>query len=156
MTDHLNRRACLGAVLTAGAAVALPAAAASTDGPALAGRSHFYARPEFRDPLSDCFTRVLGCPPPRVLPVPGFPQPILAFNFPGGGSVSVEFTPEALDPAQMRHGAWLELRSPDAPALQKAVLAAGLPQIRYAATSAFYFAAPGGQVFSIVKPPVAP
>jgi hypothetical protein len=55
----------------------------------------------------------------------------------------------------MRHGAWLELRSPDADALQKAVLAAGLPQVHYAATNAFYFASPGGQVFSIIKPPVA-
>ena len=153
MTDRLNRRACLGVGLAAGTSLAVPAVAAAPAGLALAGRSHFFARPEYREALSACLTKVLGCPPPRVLPVPGFPEPILAFNFPSGGSVSIEFTPSALDPEQMRHGAWLELRSPDAEALQKAVLAAGLSQVRYAATPAFYFAAPGGQVFSIVKPP---
>ena len=76
--------------------------------------------------------------------------PILAFAFSGGGSVSVEFTPEAPDTVGARRGAWLELRSPEAMRLQAKVLAAGLDRIVYPATKAFYFAAPGGQVFSLV------
>ena len=155
MPQRPNRRVCLCTLAMAGASAALPAAVAGTAEVSLAARSHFSVRPEFRAAWSDCFTEVLGCPAPRVLPVPGFPEPILAFNFPGGGSVSVEFTPDGLDPLQMRRGAWLELRCENAEALQRAVLAAGLPQVRYPATGAFYFAVPGGQVFSIVKPRTA-
>jgi hypothetical protein len=117
----------------------------------LGDRAHFLARPEFRDALVGCLSKVLGCGEPAVLPAHDPAGPILAFRFPGGGSVSVQFTAGALDEASARRGAWLELRCPDPSALKAAVLAAGLPQIRYAATTTFYFAAPGGQVFGVVR-----
>jgi hypothetical protein len=151
MVESLDRRAWLGRALIAGAVVTAPTFADAEEGPALGARSHFYAKPQYRQALSDCFTKALGCPAPRALTPRRLAEPILAFSFPGGGSVSVEFTSEALDPAEMRHGAWLEIRSSDSRALQHAVLAAGLPQVTYAATNGFYFAAPGGQVFGIVR-----
>jgi len=150
VTPSISRRALAGTALGAGAAGV--ATTAQTTGASLGARSHFYARPQFRDALAHCLTSILGCTQ-TILPVPGFPEPILAFSFPGGGSVSVEFTPDALDEIQMRRGAWLEVRSEDPKGLQAAILAAGLVQIHYPATRIFYFAVPGGQVFSIVAAP---
>jgi hypothetical protein len=48
-------------------------------------------------------------PPGREDRVARLPEPVLAFTFPGGGSVSMEFTEDALDGKQARRGAWLEL-----------------------------------------------
>jgi hypothetical protein len=45
-------------------------------------------------------------------------------------------------------GARLELQTDDPAALRDKVLAAGLPEITHAGHD-FYFAAPGGQVFSV-------
>lgn len=148
MSDAFNRRGCIGVALAAAAAPALAESTAA--GAALGARSHFYAQPQFRAQLVECLTRVLGCVGPRELKASGLSDPILAFNFPGGGSVSVEFTTEALTPSAMRRGAWLEIRTSDPKTLEKAVLAAGLPQVRYV-TPTFYFEAPGGQVFGIVQ-----
>jgi hypothetical protein len=77
------------------------------------------------------------------------PEPILAFRFPGGGSLSVEFTEDALDEPQARHGAWLEVSVDDPAALKQRVLEAGLPQVKYGPTGRFYFVVPGGQVVGI-------
>ena len=63
----------------------------------------------------------------------------------------MEFPDRALDEAQARRGAWLELKPADPDALEAAVRAAGLPQIAYAATTTFYFAVPSGQVFGIAR-----
>lgn len=117
----------------------------------LGNRAHCYARPIHRDALIRCFVDVLGCSGPMTLPAPGRPDAILAFGFPGGGSISIDLTDDALDPDQARRGAWLELRTPDATGLRQRVLAAGFEQVHYAATNGFYFAAPGGQVFGIVQ-----
>jgi hypothetical protein len=98
-----------------------------------------------------CFSEVLGCGAPMTLPANGAVGPIVAFRFPGGGAVSVEFTPDALSERQARRGAWLELKPSDPEALEAAVKAAGLAQVSYAATTTFYFAVPGGQVFGIAR-----
>jgi hypothetical protein len=148
MDVHINRRHCLGAALAVASAPQAQAAESTTS---LGNRAHFLARPEFRDALVTCFSNVLRCGEATVLPTHDPAGPILAFKFPGGGSVSVQFTAGALDEASARRGAWLEIRSADPAALQGAVLAAGLPQIRYPATTTFYFAAPGGQVFGIAR-----
>lgn len=118
---------------------------------ALANRVHFYARPAMRAALIRLFVDVLGCAGPIALPARGQPDAILAFSFPGGGSISVDFTDDALTDEQARHGAWLELRAADAQALQQKVLDAGFERVHYTATQAFYFAAPGGQVFAITQ-----
>lgn len=118
---------------------------------ALTNRAHFQARPEYRDALVRCFSEVLGCGAPMNLPAGGAVGPIVAFRFPGGGAISVEFTPDALGEQQARHGAWLELKPADPDALEAAVMTAGLPQVIYAATTTFYFAVPGGQVFGIAR-----
>lgn len=117
----------------------------------LANRAHFYARPEYRDALTRCFVDVLGCAAPMRLPARGQPDAILAFNFPDGGSISVDFADDALDAGQARHGAWLELRAAEAKELQQRVIDAGLERVHYQVTNGFYFAAPGGQVFAIVQ-----
>ncbi len=82
----------------------------------------------------------------------GLPEPIFAFRFPGGGSLSVEFTGDALDHTAALRGAWLEIRTNDPASLKQKILDAGLSQVVYPATNTFYFAAPGGQVFGIVSP----
>ena len=84
------------------------------------------------------------------LRAPGLAEPILAWRFPGGGALSVEFTDAALDDEQAARGAWLEVWAEDPEALRKTVLDAGLKQVRYSATNTFYFTAPGGQIFGIV------
>jgi hypothetical protein len=101
-------------------------------------------------------TTVVGCPAPVALNVAAMAEPLLAFRFPAGGSFSVEFTERALDEGQARYGAWLEIRVADVPAVKDKILRAGLQQVHYPATSTFYFAAPGGQVFGIVPLPTPP
>ena len=117
---------------------------------ALVNRAHILAKPRIKEQLESCFTTVLGCGAPARLEVPGLPEPILAFRFPGGGSLSVEFTEEALDEQHAGRGAWLELSVDDPAALKQRVLDAGLPQVKYSPTGRFYFAVPGGQVVGIV------
>jgi hypothetical protein len=122
----------------------------TNDALALGNRAHFTARPEFRDKLVWCFSTLLRCGPPVSLVAPGLAEPILAFRFPGGGSVSIEFSEAALDEAAARRGAWLEIQTDDPDGLSKRILEAGLPRVEYFATTTFYFAAPGGQVFGII------
>jgi hypothetical protein len=135
--------------LAAAAAAAIPASAEV--GLAFSNRAHIFALPGAKEKLIWCFSTVLGCGAPVSLRVPEFAEPLLAFRFPGGGALSVEFTEDALDDAQMRRGAWLEIWSDDPAALKKKVLDAGLSQVTYAATNTFYFAAPGGQVLGVVS-----
>ena len=70
------------------------AAAEAGEGPILAfsNRAHFFAPPKVKDKLIWCFRDVLGAGEPAVLNAPGLPVPILAFRFPGSGSISVELT----------------------------------------------------------------
>jgi hypothetical protein len=116
----------------------------------LGSRAHLTVQSQFKSPFVEFFSSTLGCGPPVELRTPALSEPILAFRFPGGGSLSVEFSPDAPDERQLRRGAWLELRTDNVGDTIRRVLAAGAPQVTYAATSTFYFAAPGGQVFGIV------
>jgi hypothetical protein len=117
---------------------------------ALNNRVHIVARPGAKDQLVRCFSTVLGCGAPARLPVPGLPEPILAFRFPDGGSLSVEFTEDALDERRARRGAWLEVQTDDPAALKRKILEAGLTQVPHIASDTFYFVVPGGQVMAIV------
>lgn len=111
---------------------------------ALSQRVHIFARPASRYRLTEFFTTILGC---KALMSPA--APVLTFAFSNGASLSVEFTDDALDEQQARRGAWLELQSNDAPALQQQILAAGYPRLPYAGNDYFYCQAPGGQVLRI-------
>jgi|SRR5271165_4044855 len=142
----LNRRVFLG-----GAAASAASALAAEPGLAFSNRAHIFARPSVKEKLTWCFTTVLGCGTPVSLNAPGLTEPILAWRFPGGGSLSVEFTEDALDERQARYGAWLEIWSSDPTDLSKRILGAGLTQVHYGPTNTFYFAVPGGQVFGVVS-----
>ena len=118
---------------------------------AMGNRAHILVRPQVKEELTRCFANVLGCGAPAILKVPSLAEPILAFRFPNGGSVSFEFTEDAPDEQQARRGAWLEVRTDDPTALKKRVLEAGLMQVRHPATPTFYFVVPGGQVLGVVS-----
>ena len=120
---------------------------------ALGNSVHIYARTESREQLVRCFTDILGGEAVASADAPGLPAPILAFRFPGGGALSVEFVADALDERQARRGAWLEVRVADPAAVQRKVLAAGLPRLTHPGNDHFYFAAPGGQVLRVVRAP---
>ena len=152
MSQTNRRRFLEGAVVAAAGAVGVPAAAQES-APVLAigNRTHIFVRPSAKEKLIWCFGTILGCGSPAILNAPGLSEPMLAFKFPNGGSLSVEVTEDALEEQLVRRGAWLEIWSNDPAALKKKVLDAGLPQVHYEATNTFYFAAPGGQVFGIVS-----
>ncbi len=114
---------------------------------ALANRVHLYARPNVKDQLIRLFENSLGCGSPISTNAPGIAEPILAWNFPNGGSLSVEFTPEALDEQQARHGAWLELLAEDPTVITSRLEKAGLIKVDYLGRQ--YFVLPGGQVVHI-------
>jgi hypothetical protein len=140
----INRRVFLGGAAAVAAVSAQP-------GLAIGNRTHIFALPSVKEKLTWCFSTVLGCGNPAVLNAPGLSEPILAWKFPGGGSLSVEFTGDALDEHQAQRGAWLEIWAADPIALKKTILDAGLPQVHYGPTNTFYFAAPGGQVIGVVS-----
>ncbi len=112
---------------------------------ALSNRVHFFARPEARDGLIQFFTDVLGCEATMWRGTS-----ILLVRFPNT-NLTVDFTDDAPDEQQARHGAWLELKPDDPAALKQKVMAAGLPQVEYS-TGRFYFQSPGGQVWGIAEP----
>jgi hypothetical protein len=119
---------------------------------ALSNSIHIYARPDSKEKLLEFFTSILGLEARTVPPyVVGSPEPMCAFAFSNGASLSVEFTEDALDAQQAQRGAWLELRTDDAMELQQKVLAFGLKRVVHPYTPFFYIQAPGGQVFRIVS-----
>jgi hypothetical protein len=153
MESHqIDRRTCIAGVAAVACLGGYGASAAEAGGVsnAFSNRAHLFVHPQHKDKLTWCFTTILGAREPMSLPVPGLAEPMLAFSFPGGGSVSVEFTKDALDEQRARFGAWLEVRTPEPQALRDKILAAGLPQVHYPYTTTFYFAAPGGQVIGIL------
>ena len=115
---------------------------------ALSNRAHLFVRPSHKEALTRSLTTMLGCADPLRLAAPGLAEPVLAFEFPDGGSLSVEFTEDAPDEHEARHQAWLEVRSDDPSALRERVLGAGLPEVRHFGHN-FYFALPGGQVVGV-------
>jgi len=139
--------------LAAGAAVvaALPAIAEEgVTNLAFSNRAHLIAHPSVKEKLVWCFSTVLGCGAPLSLTAAGMAEPILAFRFPGGGSLSVEFGADALGEKSARCGAWLEIRASDPAAMKERILKAGLPQVAHPASNTFYFEVPGGQVIGLV------
>jgi len=114
----------------------------------LSNRVHMFANSATRDEFVDFFSDVLGCPAPTVVDVPRLGEPILVFEFPKGGSLSVEFS---ADTPEAKHGVWLELVAEDADELQAKIVQAGRPRVIHLGTEAFYFVAPGGQVMRIVS-----
>ena len=117
----------------------------------LSNRVHLFARPTSREKLMEFFTTILGREVLVSSDAAGMPTPVIAVEFPNGASLSVEFSEDALDERQARLGAWLELRTDDAPALKKKILEADLPRVEYFGNDYFYFQAPGGQVLRIVS-----
>ena len=118
---------------------------------ALSNAIHLYARPDTKEQFLEFFTSMLGLEAVASSDAVGSPEPIYAFEFSNGASLSVEFKEDALDDQQAQRGAWLELRTDDAVGLQQKVLAAGLPRVVHPYTPFFYVQAPGGQVFRIVS-----
>ena len=114
---------------------------------ALRNRVHLFTHPKNKEPLIDCFTRLLGC---TQIDAPNS----LAFQFVDGSAISVEFTEEvvdALDEQQARRGAWLELETDEPLTLKEQILASGYRQFEYRA-GFFYFQIPGGQVMRFKLP----
>ena len=122
---------------------------------ALSNSVHLYARPDAKEKFLEFFTSILGLEAVESSDALGSPEPIYAFAFSNGASLSVEFTEDALDDQQAQRGAWLELRTEDALGLEQKVLAAGLPRVVHPYTPFFYIQAPGGQVFRIVSSEVS-
>jgi hypothetical protein len=114
---------------------------------ALGSNAHIFAQPRRREQLRWCFGTVLGCPVAEV-DHPDMAEPMLVVRFPGGGNLSIEFTPDAPDDDQPRLGAWLELRAGDPASVMRAVLDQGLTEVKHPGHP-HYFMAPGGQVFTI-------
>jgi catechol 2,3-dioxygenase-like lactoylglutathione lyase family enzyme len=118
---------------------------------ALSNSIHLYARPDTKEKFLEFFTSVLGLEAIKSSDAVGSPEPIYAFAFANGASLSVEFTQDALSDQQAQRGAWLELRTDDAVGLQQKVQAFGLRRVVHPYTPFFYIQAPGGQVFRIVS-----
>ena len=118
---------------------------------ALSNSIHLYARPDTKEQLLEFFTSMLGLQAVESSDAVGSPEPIYAFAFSNGASLSVEFTEDALSDQLAQRGAWLELRTDDAVGLQQKVQAFGLPRVVHPYTPFFYIQAPGGQVFRIVE-----
>jgi hypothetical protein len=118
---------------------------------ALSNSIHLYARPDTKEQLLEFFISMLGLQAVESADAVGSPEPIYAFAFANGASLSVEFTEDALSDQQAQRGAWLELRTDDAVGLQQKVQAFGLPRVVHPYTPFFYIQAPGGQVFRIVS-----
>jgi len=118
---------------------------------ALSNSIHIYARPDTKEQLLAFFTSILGLQAVESADAVGSPEPIYAFAFSNGASLSVEFTQDALSDQQAQRGAWLELRTDDAVGLQQKVQAFGLKRVIHPYTPFFYIQAPGGQVFRIVS-----
>lgn len=118
---------------------------------ALSNSVHLYARPETKEKFLEFFTSILGLEALESSDASGSPMPIYFFKFSNGAGLSVEFTEDALDDERARRGAWLELRTDDAPGLQEKALAFGLSKVVHPYTPFFYVQVPGGQVFRIVS-----
>src|SRR5206468_3478873 len=104
-----------------------------------------------KEALTKCFADILACGLPLTLGPSGSTNSIIAFRFPGGGSVSFEFSTDALHERELRRGAWLEVRTDDIDALRQRIVDAGLEQVKHAATRTFYFVVPGGQVIGLAS-----
>jgi hypothetical protein len=89
---------------------------------ALSDRAHLFVRPSHQEALTRCLATVLGGGAPLRLDAPGLEEPVLAFELPDGGSVSVEFTEDTPDEPDGGRRAWLEVRSDDPSGLRELLI----------------------------------
>jgi hypothetical protein len=115
---------------------------------ALGSNAHVFAQPHRREELTRSLAAVAGDGAVRTVEFPGIAAPMLVVRFPGGGSLSIEFTADAPDADEPRLGAWLELRDEDPAAALQRALDAGLTRVQHPGHP-YYFMIPGGQVFTI-------
>lgn len=121
----------------------------------LGNNAHLFAKPHRRPELNWLFDTVLECGPVTTVQHPGMAEPMLLVRFPGGGALSIEFTENAEDADEPRHGLWLELRADDPPALMHKLLRSGVRAVEHPGHP-YYFMAPGGQVFTIASASESP
>jgi hypothetical protein len=114
----------------------------------LGNNAHMFAKPRRREELRRLFEDVLRIPTAAV-EHPGMAEAMLIVRFPQGGSLSIEFTPDAADADEPRLATWLELRAVEPPAAIEALSRAGIREVKHPGHP-YYFMAPGGQVFTIV------
>ena len=112
---------------------------------AVGDNAHFFAQPQRRTELAAALA-ALG--PLRTVEHPALPEPLLVIVPEGGGSLSVEFRPDAPDSDTPRLGAWLELRAENPAELFAALLRSGFTAVEHPAHE-HYVMAPGGQVFAL-------
>jgi hypothetical protein len=67
---------------------------------ALSNSIHIYARPDTKEKFLEFFTSILGLEAVTSSDAVGSPEPIYAFEFANGASLSVEFTEDALSDQQ--------------------------------------------------------
>ena len=117
----------------------------------LGNNTHIFARAQRREGLRYIFEELLRV---TVLTVqhPGMAETMLVVRFPNGGSLSIEFTPDAADSDEPRFDCWLELRSVEPRATIEILSGADIREVKHAGHP-YYFMAPGGQVFTIVQGP---
>ncbi|MHB8469520.1 MAG: hypothetical protein ACYDCH_07195 [Gaiellaceae bacterium] len=115
----------------------------------LSNQAHLFAHPSEREPLNYLFTEILGLAAGMSIDAPGYDEPVLAYRFANGASISVEFTQQLPHGGETSRGAWLELVVDDPGAVRRAVLDAGLQRVESTGNEHFYFEAPNGQVFRI-------
>lgn len=71
---------------------------------ALSNSIHIYARPDTKEQLLAFFTNILGLQAVESAVAVGSSEPIYAFAFANGASLSVEFTEDALSDQQAQRG----------------------------------------------------
>src|SRR5437773_12187110 len=77
----------------------------------LSNNVHVFAKPHRREAMRNLFEDLLQCGPVVTIEHPGMAEPMLIVHFPQGGSLSIEFTPDASDSEEPRLATWLELRA---------------------------------------------
>src|SRR5258707_5232672 len=75
---------------------------------ALSNSIHIYARPDTKEQLLAFFTSMLGLQAVESADAVGSPEPIYAFAFSNGASLSVEVTQDSLSDQQAKRGTWIE------------------------------------------------
>ncbi|TMC03393.1 MAG: hypothetical protein E6I39_07710 [Chloroflexi bacterium] len=116
----------------------------------LGNNVHVFAKPHRREAMRHLFEDLLQCGPVVTIEHPGMAEPMLIVRFPEGGSLSIEFTPDASDSEEPRLATWLELRTQEPITAIDALRSARIREVKHPGHP-FYFMAPGGLVFTIVS-----
>ena len=116
----------------------------------LGNNVHVFAKPHRREAMHRLFEDLLQCGPVVTIEHPGMAEPMLIVHFPQGGSLSIEFTPDASDSEEPRLATWLELRALEPNRAIDALRSARIREVKHPGHP-YYFMAPGGLVFTIVS-----